>query len=162
MISFKVIAAAVAYNQDTGLFVYTKETRSYKVGDSPSCVANGYLLISVDGYTEYAHRVAYYIMTGLIPELIDHKDRVRLNNKWENLRAADKFINAQNKGLMANNSSGVSGVFKTIDGVFRVRIASYGKRKCFGVYEDIELADLVASEVRIKIANNQHFMEKSK
>ena len=97
MTSFKAIAAAIAYNPDTGLFVYTKETRSYNIGDSPSCIANGYLLISVNGFAEYAHRVAYYIMTGQIPELVDHKDRVRLNNKWENLRIADKFINAQIK-----------------------------------------------------------------
>ena len=162
MTSFKAIAAAIAYNPDTGLFVYTKETRSYNIGDSPSCIANGYLLISVNGCAEYAHRVAYYIMTGKVPDLIDHKDRVRLNNRWANLRAVDKFINAQNKGLMSNNTSGISGVFETLEGLFRVRIASYGKRKCFGVYEDVELAELVANEVRIKIANKQHFMEKLK
>ena len=162
MTSFKAIAAAIAYNPDTGLFVYTKETRSYNIGDSPSCIANGYLLISVNGFAEYAHRVAYYIMTGKVPDLIDHKDRVRLNNRWANLRAVDKFINAQNKGLMSNNTSGISGVFETLEGLFRVRIASYGKRKCFGVYEDVELAELVANEVRIKIANKQHFMEKLK
>ena len=162
MTSFKAIAAAIAYNPDTGLFVYTKETRSYNIGDSPSCIANGYLLISVNGFAEYAHRVAYYIMTGKVPDLIDHKDRVRLNNRWANLRAVDKFINAHNKGLMSNNTSGISGVFETLEGLFRVRIASYGKRKCFGVYEDVELAELVANEVRIKIANKQHFMEKLK
>lgn len=162
MNSFKVISEAVSYNPETGFFVFSRKTKSYNVGENPTCIANGYLLISVDGFTEYAHRLAYFIMTGTIPNLIDHKDRDRLNNKWSNIRNVDIFINAQNKGLMSNNKSGISGVFETIDGLFRVRISSYGSRKCFGVYSDIELAELVASEVRTKIECNQRFLRKSK
>ena len=46
-----------------------------------------------------AHRLAFLYMKGYIPKLIDHKDRNGLNNKWNNLREANKSTNGADKSL---------------------------------------------------------------
>ena len=57
--------------------------------------------IEIDGKIEvvqtYAHRFAYWYMTGDIPEAVDHIDRNRSNNKWSNLRASNAKDNANNR-----------------------------------------------------------------
>jgi hypothetical protein len=57
--------------------------------------------IEIDGKIEivqtYAHRFAYWYMTGDIPEAIDHIDRNRANNRWSNLRSSNAKHNATNR-----------------------------------------------------------------
>jgi len=48
----------------------------------------------------YAHRYGYWFMTGVIPEMIDHKNRMRSDNRFENLRTADSILNANNRSLI--------------------------------------------------------------
>lgn len=61
------------------------------------------------GYT-YGHRFAFLFMGREVPDVIDHIDRDRHNNRWRNLRASDKSKNGVNQGLGKNNKSGVTGV----------------------------------------------------
>lgn len=58
-----------------------------------------------------AHRIAYCMMVGRWPGLIDHADMDQYNNAWNNLREADKATNGQNRGAPKNNTSGVKGVY---------------------------------------------------
>jgi len=48
-------------------------------------------------------------MTGEEPNEIDHINRIKDDNRWENLRSVPTMINSRNKSLQ-NNSSGVKGV----------------------------------------------------
>jgi len=58
----------------------------------------------------YAHQLAFIIKEGYLPEEIDHKDRNRANNKWDNLRVATDSQNNYNRGIASNNTSGYKGV----------------------------------------------------
>lgn len=70
----------------------------------------GYIVLGVDGKRYYAHRLAWFYMTGEWPEMVDHRDGDGLNNKWENLRLASKRENAINSKRSAKNKSGFKGV----------------------------------------------------
>lgn len=69
-----------------------------------------------DGYvasTNYNGKYAYLHKVICIQnnsQYVDHKDRNKLNNTEDNLRAADGSENQMNKGIRSNNSSGKVGV----------------------------------------------------
>lgn len=69
-----------------------------------------YIVIGVDGVQLYAHRLIFLWHHGWCPEVVDHVDMNRLNNRIENLRAASKSANGMNRGAQANNTSGYKGV----------------------------------------------------
>lgn len=61
---------------------------------------NGYvaLTIWVEGKRNYlyAHQFAWYVLYGEMAELIDHKNRIKTDNREINLRSTTKQINALN------------------------------------------------------------------
>lgn len=71
--------------------------------------------------------------------LVDHKDRNRLNNRKGNLRVADKSLNSANTDLRSNNSSGVTGVsYSESCDKWRSYISYEGKRVELGYYKNKE------------------------
>jgi len=81
------------YDPITGIFTrygnYTKcGSESYQ----------GYILIGIGSKVYYAHRLAWLYMTGGWPaNEIDHKNRIRNDNRWENLRKADRSLQNRNR-----------------------------------------------------------------
>ncbi len=60
-----------------------------------------------------AHRVIWCLVTGEWPlQQIDHVDRNKLNNSWENLRDVSQAVNQSNTGLRSTNKSGIKGLNK--------------------------------------------------
>lgn len=102
------------YCPDTG-FLYWKVAiaKNIKLGDRAGCLSkdSGYILIGIDGRMYRAHRVAWLITHGKLPEkLIDHMDKVKHNNRLYNLREVDKVGNAKNQKRKSTNTSGITGV----------------------------------------------------
>ncbi|BEQ12883.1 putative HNH endonuclease [Pseudomonas phage Ep4] len=77
-----------------------------------SCTGDGYRRVSISGRRSLAHRVAWELAYGPIPEdkVVDHIDRDKLNNRLSNLRLVSKSENALNCGTWANNTSGHRGI----------------------------------------------------
>jgi|FLOH01.1.fsa_nt_gi hypothetical protein len=103
------------YDPETGIFVWNIEHGAGRpsLGDIAGCVsnANGYRYINIDCHTYRSSRLAFMFMEGYFPEyFVDHKDRVRDNDKWNNLRHATPSCNSRNCKLRKNNKSGVTGV----------------------------------------------------
>lgn len=100
------------YSPETGAFTRLVSTRLDKIGAVVGRTAtNGYVIVSLLGWSHSAHRLAFLYMEGYFPEgLVDHKDRVKTNNKWDNLREASNSCNARNSNLSSTNTSGVLGV----------------------------------------------------
>lgn len=71
----------------------------------------GYLRITLDGVTYMQHRVAYYFMTGIQPDEVDHINNVHHDNRYENLRAATKTENRRNIPKRAS-ACDLKGVYK--------------------------------------------------
>lgn len=98
--------------------------------------------IGVDGY----HRLCAYIKEidkyktmaqVIVGDNYDHEDRNPLNNRKYNLRASNKFQNAQNHNKQKNNTSGVTGVgwHKTANGWY-ARIEVENKEMWLGLYSN--------------------------
>ncbi len=105
---------------------------------------NGYVAIKVLGKAYPAHRLAYLYMEGYMPEQVDHKNRIRADNTWDNLRAADALINARNHKMQSNNTSGHSCIFQNEYGSYQVRVSS----KHIGSYGTLDKAIAVRDAVR--------------
>ncbi len=56
------------------------------------------------------HRLIYMYHHGYMPKMVDHIDGNRLNNRIENLRAANKVQNGYNSKKYKTNTSGFKGV----------------------------------------------------
>lgn len=110
-----------------------------------------YKCIYVEGKIYKAHRLVFLYHHGFLPKQIDHIDGNTLNNKIENLRAANNSKNMMNRGMMKNNTSGSKGVFFDKEtNKWRVAIRLNTQLHSFGRFEDKELAELVAIEARNK------------
>lgn len=99
------------YDRATGVVRAKVGRRSrrgaYKAGDVIGYPdASGYLKVTVDGCPYALHRVVWKWVTGdEPPEYIDHRNRVRHDNSWANLRAADKYENAANRTVRKPNGA---------------------------------------------------------
>jgi hypothetical protein len=133
------------YDPETGFFTW-RERISIRI--MPGNVAGalgkrGYLIVGIDGRHHYAHRLAWLYMTGSWPaRQIDHEDRVRINNRWNNLRLATPAQNAHNASARRNNTSGVPGVsWDKRRGCWIAKICINRKQLYLGSFgQDIEAA----------------------
>lgn len=107
------VRSLLAYDPVTGQF-----TRLRAAGRSPAgpvvggLTEHGYINITIDKTRQYAHRLAWLLMTGEWPvDRIDHEDQNRANNRWVNLREATHAQNLMNRGPTKRNKSGYKGVY---------------------------------------------------
>jgi Demerecviridae HNH endonuclease len=103
------------YNPDTGVFKWrcrnNKKSR-FKEGDvAGSLNRKGYRRVTVDGREYKEHRLAWFYMTGTWPKMVDHKNRVRSDNRWDNLRLGNPSLNSFNKTPHKLSNTGIRGVY---------------------------------------------------
>ena len=102
------------YDPLTGIFARLITVSNYKAkkGDVAGSINDqGYTKIQIDGKRYKASRLAWFYMEGYWPEYeIDHKNRIRHDNKWKNLRHVSHSCNVRNSGISINNKSGIVGV----------------------------------------------------
>lgn len=105
MITQDELKDRLIYDPSTGIF--TERSSGVSVG---SITHYGYVQIGLD-YEDYkAHRLAFLYMTGSTPKMIDHKNRVKNDNRWSNLRECSYEENNCNTSIRSDNTSGVKGV----------------------------------------------------
>lgn len=102
--------------------------------------ARGYRTVRINGPSYLAHRLAWFYMTGARPKHeIDHKDRNRSNNVFENLREATVAENRRNSSLRSDNTSGAKGVVWSKDcSKWLAQIQIKGRGVFIGVFESKE------------------------
>lgn len=134
------------YNPDTGVFTFKVRRTAKMPGDIAGAMnKSGYIQISIDNVLYYAHRLAWVYMTGDWPvALVDHIDRNRSNNCWQNLRVVSPSGNARNMSLMSRSSSGQIGVtFDKKSGKWYSKITVEYRQMSLGFYSNFE--DAVAA-----------------
>lgn len=127
------------YDFDTGLFTH-KATRPGVRGGrvAGSASGNGHIKIIVDGRHCHAHNLAWLVVTGEWPiGELDHRNGVKSDNSWGNLRDGTHAENMQNKAKYRNNTTGYTGVtFHKATGRFAASIRLNGKTNHLGLFDD--------------------------
>ena len=131
------------YEQETGKLYWKCNLNSRaRQGKEAGCVnKNGYKQIRFQGKSYLAHRIAFLLHHGWLPNTIDHKDGNKANNKISNLRAADSSLNNANKPVSKRNKTGIKGVHKATNSEkFVSQIAKNKKIFHLGMFNNIEEA----------------------
>lgn len=112
-------------------------------GDVAGEQIKGYRRIKFDDQQYLAHRLIWVWYHGSIPEnrVIDHIDRVKHNNRIENLRLATYSENAHNSQGRRNNTSGFKGVNQIKSGKWISRIRIDGVGHYLGTFDTPEAAN---------------------
>ena len=98
----------------------------------------GYKILRVFGKHIGVHRLVFMYHHGYMPDVIDHLNQDRSDNRIENLVASDVVSNGRNRRLNKNNTSGAAGVIapKGYRKKWRAQIKIKGKQICLGWFED--------------------------
>ena len=133
----------------------TTNNRAKQGARAGSAFRQGYEFIGINNKVYLKHRLIFMMFHGYLPKKIDHIDGNPSNNKIENLRKVTQVQNLQNSKLSKNNTSGCKNVYwNKAAKKWQVYCRIGEKLRYFGVYDDLELADLVAQEARNKYHGN--------
>jgi len=112
MITVEQLKDKLNYNPETGVFTWKNHLYPKRNGAVAGTVnTDGYVVIRLFGILHYAHRLAWLFVHGELPENeIDHRNRVRSDNRFKNLRSADSSQNKFNMKMRRDNSVGFKGV----------------------------------------------------
>ena len=149
------LSRALHYEADTGLF-YWKVDRSKKVrkGSKAGYInKKGYVEIRFNYRSYQAHRIAWYIHTGVDPHTyqIDHINNIRMDNRIVNLRLATPAQNACNSKKSLHKTSRYKGVtWYKRKGKWQAQIRTQGKNIHLGYYTDEYKAYMVYKAAAIK------------
>jgi len=121
----------------------------------------GYIHVQHKQKIYKGHQLVWLMFYGEIPNLLDHVNGNLTDNRIENLRLATTTQNQQNAKIRTDNSSRVKNVsWHKQHKKWGVQLSLNKKIKHFGYFEDLELADLVATMAREKyhgaFANHGH------
>lgn len=142
------------YDSATGAFTRRVSRRSFKAGSRAGCHdSDGYIVITIYNRLYKAHRLAWLWMTGEWPrESIDHKNGIRDDNRWCNLRQSTMSENCHNVAVSKRNTSGYLGVtLHKPTGRWRALIGLNGKQRLIGSYStaDEAYAAYLAEKARL-------------
>lgn len=155
-LSLDELKSIVNYDPETGILTWvgTGTGRSKRGGEAGSLKEdNGYLRVTIKGQVYYAHRLIFYWMTGRDPmEYVDHRNGVRSDNRWANLRECSWQENCQNYRRKSPTKHGfLTGVHRKSSGKFGAQISVNRKLVVLGgAFETEEAAHAAYVEAKAK------------
>ena len=137
------LVAALTYDKDSGEFRWLEAKGKNKI----DCLAGtihslGYRIIGLDKHLYRSCRLAWFYVNKTWPiGVIDHINRNKLDDRFDNLRDVSHRINCINRGLQSNNTSGITGVrFEKQSGKWFAYIKEHKQMKAIGRYVTKEQA----------------------
>lgn len=159
------------YDPETGVFKWLQRSVEY-FSDEPHCrswntkyagkeagtPALGYISIAIFGHPYRAHRLAWLYETGEFPEEdIDHRNHIRNDNRFINLRSVPHNVNTKNASFPKDNTSGIVGVgFHKKSQKWRATIFGDGENIHLGVFSSKEEAILVRASAEKEYGYHQN------
>jgi hypothetical protein len=151
--SIEEIDKRLQYNPESGLFVWRDGKR--KGQQAGSVNSHGYLYLKINKKIYKCHRIAFLLTYGKWPELVDHINGIRSDNRISNLREASSSQNRMNAKTRRDNTSGHPGVkWHSELQKWRAEIKKGGRIITLGMFE--EKTDAVAARQK---AQQEYFGE---
>lgn len=142
MLTQQELKKQLHYDPLTGIFTRLVSTSpNVKIGDVAGQKYEGYIRIQVLRDRRMAHCLAWLYMTGEWPkDEIDHKNGVRDDNRWDNLRDGNKSLNQQNiRRARVTSTTGKLGVSR-MGRKFQATIRVSGRKMHLGTFTTAEAA----------------------
>lgn len=154
--SYEYLHECFSYNEHTGMLHIKVRPSSHNLTKQKIAIdkknegkplttfivncSTAYYWIRLDGIHYYAHRLIWKMLYNEEPPVkIDHFDGDGLNNTPFNLRDGSCNINAKNRALSCNNTSGYTGVnWNSHAGKWQSKITVDGKQIYLGIFTKIE------------------------
>jgi hypothetical protein len=139
-ITQEIAVSALKYNPETGCLHWVRRMSSrVPAGAKAGCVTkDGYVAVKLRQTTIYAHRLVWLMHHGFEPEgFIDHINRVKSDNRIENLRVVTNQVNQHNQSLVGRSSrSGILGAhWNSALNKWQSSIKLSGKLTYLGVFD---------------------------
>lgn len=142
MIDQETVKKLFHYDAESGILLWRngngRNVKPWQEAKAPN--GHGYYTAKVDGKTHLAHRLAWLYVYGEFPkEDIDHKNRIRNDNRLCNLREVSRTDNCQNISLPTHNKSGHIGVsWIKSHNAWTVYVKVDKKNKWLGYYKNLD------------------------
>lgn len=138
------------YDEVTGNLYWRRDAGDQAIAGTVT--PYGYLQIAIGGHSILAHRAIWAMHFGEWPDgMIDHRNRIKTDNRISNLRLATTVQNSANTNARSNSKSGVKGVSQKPNGKWRAYIRFDGKNRALGTFANmgdaIEVYNRAAREV---------------
>lgn len=105
------LKSRLRYHPETGYFYWTSSSLQHLIGRRAGGIRNvRYILIYLNGYQYYAHRLAWLYVYGYMPKEIDHINRDKCDNRISNLRSCNRAGNSRNQKRRATKEGLPRGV----------------------------------------------------
>lgn len=168
MLTQEYLRSILDYNPETGVFTWLNRPdvpswwNSRWAGTKAGVVrANGYVVITINKEQLLAHRLVFIYMDGVEPNVVDHINSIKTDNRFCNLRnLSDNHKNQMNQKKYKTNKSGYSGV-SFENGKWRARIKFKGVSYCGGRHETMQQAIKARETLKEKYGfHSQHGIKK--
>lgn len=165
MFSRDYLNECFTYNPDTGVLSWKTRPRehfntdrSWKRFNSTlagtdiiNVDSHGYVAVRIGKKLMRVHRVAWVMMTGEVPKIIDHINRIKNDNRWVNLRNVDCIENNKNLSMKATNTSGHTGIYWNSSVEKWQAYINVDKRSLYlGIFDELDDAIIVRKDAEIK------------
>ena len=123
--------------------VARKARGTLKIGDivGSKDVRKGYIRARVNNKAYLVHRLIWKLIYGSEPSSeIDHINGVRHDNRLDNLRLSSKKDNMSNITKPYKSKTGIKGITKIKNNIFKVLYYVDGKMTYFGTYKNLKEA----------------------